>query len=347
MKKSLINRAVVGVILASTACLGTNFLLGQTTAPATAPAAPMSQPAILASVNGQDIDSAKFNQLMLGIAGMRVLEQVVDLIVAEQACASAGINVNAKEFEVNIKAELDRALSDLATQGVPKESREAVLQTMLQKQGVTVPEFQMGLRRAACLRALAKGKVTLTDENLQDAYDAEYGSKVRGRLVVVRSAVDAKGVTDAVKEGKDLTEYCTSHNLQLQNVTITEKAKGDSIKALKDVAFTMKVKELSAALPQPGGNWILFYLDGKDAAQTNIKFESVKEELKVKYTEQGERQWAANHLQYLRKIANIKINDPTLSLQYADLINRINAAATQAATQNATQPTTGAATNPK
>ncbi len=338
-RSSILTRAVAGLLLATSGFLATSHLLAQTTAPA-ATTAPATTQKVLAVINKQSIDADKFNQLLMSIGGMRLFEQVVDLVIAEQACNVAGVDVNAPEFQKNIQAELDRNLNELGNQGVPKEQRQQALQQLLQRQNISLPEYQMTLRKAACLRVLAKGKVTITDTNLAEAFEAEYGERVRGRLLSVKTMEDAAEVRKAIeKEAKDPAEVANMRQIPMRSIIIPKSVNVEkNLKTLKDIAFELKERQLSAALPQPDGTYLLFYLDKKEPQQ-DVKLTDVKEKLREKLTEQGEINWANNHLAWLRRQADIQVNDPVLSLQYAELIQRQKAAATQ----NATQPATAAA----
>ncbi len=334
-RSSLILRMSVGALIASAGFASTNYLMGQTAVPTTAPS---TAPRVLASINGEDVDASKFEDILMAVAGMRLLDQVIDLLVVQQACRQAGVAVDSPEFQKNVQAELDRALANLGAQGVKPEFQMQALSQILQRQGVTNPEFEMGLRRAACLRSLSKGKIVPTDTDIKNLFDLEYGERVRGRLFVAPTYEAAGEVVKMINEQKiDLNEIAQQKGLQLQQVVIAATNDNKDIATLKKIAFTMPEKTSSAAIPQEKGGWLVFFLDKKEASQ-NIKIESVKEKLRERIIEQGEVEWGKQHLARLRQMANIRINEPILSKQLVALNERMKAATTQPTSAPATAP---------
>lgn len=346
VKSSLIPRIVAGALVATSAFVSTNYLLAQSPA-APAASAPASQgaPAVFAVINGQEISSDKFNQLLVTIAGMRVFEQVLDLVVAEQACLGAGININAPEFQKNMQAELDRALADIkGPEGMvlTDTQRKAALEQYLAQRGITNVEFQMGLRRGACLRALAKDKVTVTDTDVDNAYKFQYGNRLVGHIFGVRTMEQASDIRKAlVDQAKSIDEVARTFGGQATVIPMDVDDK--SLESLKSACKVLGEKQLSGSIAQNDKDgkvtgYLLFYLERKELPK-DVKLDAaLKTKLRTNLQEQGERNWANNHLQFLRSKATIKINDPILSKQVEEAFKRMQSNTTQSATAPATAP---------
>ncbi len=328
-------RVVVAGLLA--ACLGVgtaSFLRAQAT-PATQPAA--DQP--LASINGHEIDNKKFNELLMNVAGLRMFEEVLDWTLVEQACGQAGIPTDGDSFKKLWGAEYDRELASIPN--VPadatKEDRAKILAQLLSRQGHTEIEFQMGLQKQAGLRALAQGHVDVSDDEVKQQFDAEYGEQVEVRILTVKSLTDAAKVRDAIeKDKKDPTQVAQDMNIPIQPLRISKNANADQIKDIKDIAFQLKEKQLSASIPLNNLNFLV-YLDKKVPAQTDVKFDSVKDKVRKEVFAAKENAWMQNHLSYLRQNARVEVNDPILKQQFQAIAAQMKAQQA-AATAPATAP---------
>lgn len=286
----------------------------------------------VAVINGHDIDNAKFDQLLMQVSGLRVFEAVLNWTLVQQACDQAGIHTEGEEFTKLWHAEYDRALNELGAQGVPEAERPKALQVALQQRGVSEVEFQMALQQTAGLRALSKGHVTVTDEEVKRQFDAEYGEQVNVRIITVKSLPDAAKVREAIeKDGKDPTEVASEMHVPIQKLTIAKN--NDALGEIRDIAFQLNEKQLSAAVMKNNLDFLV-YLDKKIPAKTDVKFDSVKDKVKSDVMAFKQTQWMNQHLQSLRQQARITINDPVLGQQFQAMAAQQRAqaaAATQAA----------------
>jgi hypothetical protein len=304
---------------------------------------PTSQPAApkpVAVINGHEIDNDKFNQLLMQVTGLRVFEDVLNWTLVQQACDQAGIRTDGEDFTKLWHAELQRVLDGFGAKGVPEEDRPKVLQGFLQQKGISEVEFQMSLQQTAGLRALSKGHVEVTDDEIKRQFDSDYGDKVDVRIITIKEGAQpalltASKVREAVeKEKKDPTEVAKDLQLPIEPLTIPKNA--DNIKEIRDTAFQLKPGQLSASVQKNGVNFLI-YLDKVIPARTDVKFEAEKEKVRGEVMAFKENQWMQNHLAFLRQNARVNVNDPILAQQFQAIAAqmRANAAATQAA---ATQP---------
>lgn len=310
-------------------------LSAQTTAPATQPAV---NP-VLATINGQSVDRARFFELLMAIHGPRMFEQVLEMELVRQATVAAGITVGQPQMQ----AELDRVTASFEAQGIPKAQHDAALNQLLQRQNVSFLEFQMGLQKAAGLRALAKDKVKLTEADYTKAQEAEYGPKLQVRVINVGTLEGATQLRRETEQTKlSANEVATKYNWPMEVVTIPESAEG-LVPAVKNVLFTsanpLKDFELSAGVPMDGG--VRVFQIEKRIPRVKEVTDAMKTKFRAAVVENVEKQWAEQHLRSLVGNAQLNIIDPQLSVYYAEVIRRTQAAATQAATQAAaTQATT-------
>lgn len=319
-------------------------------APATQAAAPgptslPSPDSPIAEIQGRQINRQRFNDILMKVAGMRVFQQVLDLVLVEQACQGVGIPLEGDEYQARVKAEYDKVLAGLGGQFTDAQ-RPQVLAQVLRQKGMTDVEFQMAMQRSAGLRALAKasGKITVSPDELSTAYQAQYGEKADIVLIPVRSMEESAAIRDAVEnKGRDAMMAAQENGSQPQAITISKNA--DQFKPIRDTVWQMKEKTLSATIQQ-GGNQYLVYLIKMNPAQPNIKFDSVKGDLQQKVLDLKESQWMNQHMAELRQNAaqTIKIYDPELQREFMMIEEQIRQAQAANATQAATQP--GAAAQP-
>ncbi len=299
-----------------------------------------SQPAedqVVAVINGHPVPRKPFNDLLMQMSGLRLFQDVMDWTIVEQACNQAGIQTDNDTFVKLFQAENERELARLPLPpGTPDSERPKILQQLLQRQGITAVQFQMVLQKTAGLRALSRGHVDVTDDEVKREFESEYGEKVDARIITVKSLLDASKVREAIeKDKKDPTDVAKEMNLPIQSVKISKNANADQIKDIKKVAFELNEKQLSASIPMNGMDFLV-YLDKKEAAQTDVKFDSVKDKVRKDVMEAKETQWMQNHLSYLRQSASVTVNDPILRQQFQAIAAQMKAQ--QDAAAAATQP---------
>jgi hypothetical protein len=225
-KAQWLKKISIGTALAACVMTGSLRLYAQpasaTTAPAAHDAAAPAAEQPIAIVNGHEINNKKFDDLLMQVAGLRVFQEVLDLVLVQQACNQAGINTDTDEFRKKVQDEFDKVLAGLGAQNVPEKDRQQVLGQLLQQRGITEVEFQMGLQRAAGLRMLAKDRVEKpTDKEIQEAFTAQYGEKVQVEIVTVKSMEAAAEVRKAFDKGQDLHSIAQQMNVPWNALTIS------------------------------------------------------------------------------------------------------------------------------
>jgi hypothetical protein len=279
------------------------------------------------------------------VAGLRVFQEVLDLVLVQQACNQAGINTDTDEFRKKVQDEFDKVLAGLGAQNVPEKNRQQVLGQLLQQRGITEVEFQMGLQRAAGLRMLAKDRIEKpTDKEIQEAFVAKYGEKVQIEVVTVKSMEAAADIRKAFDKGQDLKSIAQQMNVPWNAVTISSNnTDPEPISRFKELAFKeLKEKQLSATYPftsPQGAVYYMVYLDKKIPKQ-DVKLEDVKDKVAQDVINLKESNWMNKHLVDLRAHANVRINDPILSRQFENIARQMQAmqATTRPGAVNATQP---------
>jgi hypothetical protein len=291
---------------------------------------------VLATVNGIPIDREKFTSLLMAIGGPRLFEQVVTFVLAQDACEKAGITIKPEDID----AEKTKVLYNLGVQypDVKPADRERLLAVILQKQGITIPEFQLSLQRAACLRALAKGKAEPTETDVQNAWNIDNADKVQLLDIVVPDFAAVAELRKVVEgEKKSPLELAQKKHYPIQEITLSKAAPqtGDG-KTLADTAFQLKEGDLSPLIGLGGkdGKPVeqhVLYCEKTISATNKTPSAEERAALKDRMTEAFESRWSEQHLRKLEAESHVDIKDKTLGTYYAMINAQNRAAASQAA----------------
>lgn len=338
--------------VAAATAAGASLVYAQTaTAPApTAATAPGTMPTNLgsvvvdwdkpvASVNDREINNKAFYSILMQVAGMRVLEEVRDWVLIQQACSGAGIPTEGPDFQKAINAEVERSIQEVIDKKIAKDRNEAlkILDQTLASKGVTQAEFQLGIQRLAGLRLLAKGRIEVNDGELQQALAAQYGERATVDLLSVSDFTEAAKVTSLIKSGKKPLEIAQSEGLHMDQATISKNA--DQIPRLRDAIFRLNVGEISAPIPGENGatGYLMAYLEKKDPADPSKSLTDpvVKAQMHDLVYNTKEGLWMNDLLNKLRRESRTTINDPVLSLIAQNNIRAAEAATQAASTQRA------------
>jgi hypothetical protein len=289
----------------------------------------------IATINGKDINNARFYALLMEVAGMRVFQQVFELTLVQRACSDAGIPLSGDDFEKRMREELQRTLDGIQGPGLKPEDKPRVLDEILRQRGVTPIEFRMNLEKNAGLRALAAGKVNVTNEDIDDAYDAKYGE--RAEVLIFDLGVSDNALTTGANlrraleiDKKTPQEAAQSVGIPAPNsATISKSAHGSGIETLAAAIFTPNRKEgdLTASIPYNGRNLMVQVVKKHPDTRANNPKAAVTDQLRKDVLNLKETNWMNAHMAKLRSEANVQINDPVLSAQFDAILQQIRAQA--------------------
>ena len=237
---------------------------------------------------------------------------------------------------------MDKVLAQLQAQHVPVGQRRAVLARLLAQHGQNMADFEMSLARTAYILALAKGHVHVTDQQIQTAYNIQYGQRVEVRDIVVRSLEDAANVRQLIMhEQKDPAVVAAKMSINQQNaanggLTIIPLEDPSLPPLLTDTAKRLKPGHLSPAIPLNNVYHLLWLVKKMPAASTPLS--AVKGDIKAKLQRALELQWGNQEIQRLVKSATIKIDNPILAQEQQNLLAEIKAQQEAAKKRAATTP---------
>lgn len=284
-------------------------------------------PLPIATVNKRPISRKDMLTLLVRTHGLSVLEQLIALELVRQAAEARGISIT----PANIQAEYDRALSRISSPvptttqpDLAKDAREALLDQILLRRGLTREEFKLAMERQAYLRKIAAKHLKITDDQLHEQFEMMYAERVQVRHIQLRNLRDAKGVQALLAAGHDFAEVAKTHS---QNpVTAADggllppfsRTQDDVPAAFRDAAFALKLNEVSNPIRVDADYHVIKPIER--FPKSKVQFEHVKEIVRVRLTERLLPDAMARiELDLFEEARNrIVITDPDLKKQFDD-----------------------------
>jgi parvulin-like peptidyl-prolyl isomerase len=294
-------------------------------APAAAPAAqaaPAKSP-VMAVVNGEQITRQSLAEECVRRYSNDVLESMLSKQLLLQACQSRGVTITQKDVEDEIQQvatkfglSVDRWLTLLESERNvdPQQYRKDIIWPTL------------------ALRRLAAHQTTVSQQDFRQAFEAEYGPKVKARLIAVTSRQKADWVVKAAQANPDsFAQLAKEHSEDRATASAygvippIRKHVGDP--NLEQVAFGLKEGEISPVIPV--GNQYLILQCEKQIPQIYISSEhlpQIEAQLKERLAEHKTRVESAELFQQLQSQAQIVnvLKDAKLQQQYPNTAALVN-----------------------
>ena len=153
-----------------------------------------SQQNIVAVVNGEQIQRNELAQECIAQFGKEVLEGVMNKYLITSYCDKKGVKVTRQDVD----EEIGRLAKKFA---IPVDQWMQMLQ---QERGIGPDQYRNDIIwPTLALRKLASERIQPTPQEIDDAYEAQYGLAVRARLIVLDDAAIAQQVLAKAKANPD------------------------------------------------------------------------------------------------------------------------------------------------
>lgn len=261
---------------------------------------------VIALVNGEQVSEKEWIDTLRRVYGQQVLSVMVNHVLVRQAAAKRGIKLTDAEAQ----AAFDKSVAQAG-------GMDGLLQK-LEEVGQTLQDYRELLRTEALLRKLVEGTVTVTDEDLQGAYQEQYGPRADVQVIVVKTRPEADQVVTQAKSGVDFgqladrrsTDVYTLRNHSFLPTPLSKgffpKPFGNVIvtQAMADVIFSLKPGDIASPQQGPDAFYVFKLVElypGKD-----VKFETVKDQIKADFTEVKTGAQADQYMQKLAEGADVR-----------------------------------------
>lgn len=267
-----------------------------------------AQPQVAAIVDGQAISVRSLAEACLDRHGAEALDGEIDHRLLRQACKKANVEVTQPEIDQEI-SRAAKAMGFVDKQGQPDVAR---WMEELQKQ----PGFDLKLYvhdtvwPTVALKKLVGNAVQVTPEDLNRAFEANYGPRVQCRAIVLNSHRRAQEVWEMAKENPtpehfgDLAEqYSVEPQSRALRGEVPDIQRWGGQPELEKEAFALKPGEISGVI-QVADSFLILRCENFTEAQ-KIDFNEVKPMLQEDMFEKKLRLEMARRFEQLKASAQV------------------------------------------
>jgi parvulin-like peptidyl-prolyl isomerase len=275
---------------------------------------------VMAVVNGQDIRRDALASACVDRFGEEVLEGLVNKWLIMHYCQNRGLTVTDEEID----AEINRMAARF------KIGREQWLDMLQRERGINVEQYKRDiLWPTLALRKLAAKDLTVSDQELQKAYEARFGSAVKCRLIVVADQQLAEQIhRQTTANPDDFARLAMQHSVDVNSASIggliqpIRRHVGDP--NIERAVFALQPNQISPVIPV-AEQFAILKCEGQVPAR-DVPMENVRDELTQQIEEEKLRAVAGVKFEELQKTAVVQNvwNDPQLRAQMPGVVATIN-----------------------
>jgi parvulin-like peptidyl-prolyl isomerase len=275
---------------------------------------------VMAVVNGQDIRRDALATACVERFGEDVLEGLVNKRLILHHCRNRNVVVT----DADIDAEIDRMAARF------KIGREQWLDMLERERGINVQHYRRDiLWPTLALRKCAAEQLNVSEEELTKAYEAQFGSAVKCRLIVVNDRQKAEEIRRQVAERPDdFARLAMQHSQDVNSASIggliqpIRKHVGDP--GIEKEVFAMQPNQISSIIPV-ANQFAILKCEGHESAR-NMPLENVRNELTEQIQEGKLREVASKLFAELQSSATVQNiwNNPQLRAQNPGIVAMIN-----------------------
>ena len=209
----------------------------------------------VAVVNGKPVTRDQLVKPLVEAYGLNLLLQIIQLELAKQDAAKAGVTVSPGDVQHERAVMLKGFFPD-AEPG----DYDQLLGQLLKQQSITAPQWQILLETNAHLRKMAEplcaGKIT--EDNVKQAFDLQYGGLVRIRDIQVSNIAEAQEVKRRLAANEKFEDVAKALSKDPRTAGLGGDWPAFSAKSttvsdiIKQQAFLLKVGEVSDTLNTEG-----------------------------------------------------------------------------------------------
>ena len=255
---------------------------------------------VVAVVNGRQVTRLDLARHCLQYFGDPVLEQLVNQQLVREATIAAGVQITPAEIDAEIDETAERFnLSTTDFLGLIERER-----------GVTREQYaDEVVWLTLALRKLVGDKLTVTDQDVKEAWAARYGEGVRVRMISVASQHQAAEVLQQARaKPEDFPRLAREYSQDVNSASTgglvqpIRHFRGEP--EIEQIAFAMKEGQVSNPIPI-GDQFIILKCEGRIPA-AQVTLDEVRAQLDEQVREQKLPELAAELLQTLRTTARIE-----------------------------------------
>ncbi len=275
---------------------------------------------VMAVVNGEDIRREALAAACVDRFGEETLEGMVNKHLIEHHCRNRNISVT----DAELSAEIDRMAARF------KIGRQQWLQMLEKERGINEQQYTRDiLWPTLALRKLAADRLQVSDQQVQEAYEAQFGEAVKARLIVVATREEAEQLhRQLAANPDDFARLAMQKSQDVNSASI-----GGLIQPIRhhvgdpDIereVFALEPNQISPIIPV-ADQFAILKCENKEPPRA-VPLESVRSELVERIKEEKLREAAGTLFEQLQKPATIQNvwNDPQLRQQMPGVVATVN-----------------------
>ena len=255
LKPALIGGAALAVAAVLMQVVRPDTAVSQTGSPIAAEASRS-----LGRVNGQDISYDTVAAECIARHGAEVLESIVNRTIIAQECQKRGVSVTDRE--------VDREIAAIAEKfNLPVDSWYEMLRTERQ---LSADQYRRDvIWPMLALKKLAGDDVVVTEAKMAEAFERDYGPRVKARMILVRGNIrQANEVWEQCQANPDAfdklaREHSADSNTRSLGGVIPPIRKHGGSPAVEAEAFKLSEGEVSAVVQINEGEYVILKCEGR------------------------------------------------------------------------------------
>jgi parvulin-like peptidyl-prolyl isomerase len=288
------------------------------------PAAAYAEPIVddvgnpIALVNGLAIDRQRVADILIDAYGADLVDLLIRLELAKARAAAEGLGVSREDVRAEYEQALRRISSPVLDSGdrFDRRAAERVLDSMLQRNGVSKTQFMLKIEQDAYLRKLAERDVVVDDKLLPAEHDRVYGPRVQIRHMQLDSLAAASQVREQLDAGVDfdllVRKYSRNEVTAAGGGLLPPFSRHDDVPPLlREAAFSLEDGQVSNVIFENGSYHIIRVERHFPPSEVPVDLvaDELRERLRRRLVEERMRQLAAD----LFDRADLEITDPALA----------------------------------
>ncbi|MEC8337536.1 MAG: peptidylprolyl isomerase [Planctomycetota bacterium] len=288
-----------------------------------------SMPGVAATINGHSITTDELAEACISRHGKEVLSGLINRQLIEMEVSRSGVQISKLDLDQEVTRAAQAAGVTDQQGNVDFVKWYAIMQ---EQQNVSQAMYlDKIVWPSVALRKLVASEVQVTDEDLQKAYDANYGPRVRCRAIVMdnlRRAQEVWGMYRARPTVENFAELASQYSIDpggksLGGVVPPIQRHGGQ-PALEKEAFRLKKGEHSGVI-QVGDKFIFLLCEGV-TKPVEVDPEEVQDVLHADILEKKHRIMMSRRFEQILEQASIQnMLYPELSRTPASKIKKLNA----------------------
>ncbi len=281
---------------------------------------PPEKPAIVATVNGEQISRNDLAREALRHYGKETLESLLNKHLISDACQAKGITVTTDE----VAAEIDRMAARFGV------ATDQWLKMLKEERNITAAQYAKDIIwPTIALRKLAADRCEPTEQEVQQAYESQYGPSVRIRLIACDTLDKARRVKALAQQNPDdfpdlAKQYSSDPNSAAVKGLVPPVRKHLGEPAIEQAAFALRPHEISEPI-QVGSQFIIIKCESH-VPGTKVPWDTVAATLREACRDKKLRLTASQVFEEVRKSSVLEnvFNDPVKSQKYPGIAATIN-----------------------